>query len=72
MHNLEHTIYEENTEPTLSHINVGTGAMTIKALAQTIKEVIGFHGTTFDKSKPDGTMEAMIAQRCLSSVYGAN
>ncbi|MDB2690572.1 GDP-L-fucose synthase [Planktomarina temperata] len=61
-HNLEQTIYEENTEPMLSHINVGTGVdVTIKELAQTVKDVIGFHGELiFDKSKPDGTMRKLM------------
>ncbi len=38
-------------------VNVGTGTdITIKDLALTIKEVVGFDGAlTFDSSKPDGT-----------------
>ena len=62
VHNLEHAIYEENTEPMLSHINVGTGVdVTIKELAQTVKDVVSFHGELiFDKSKPDGTMRKLM------------
>ena len=62
VHNLEHTIYAENTEPMLSHINVGTGCdVTIKELAQKVKDVVGFHGELiFDKSKPDGTMRKLL------------
>ena len=62
VHNLEQTIYTENTEPMLSHINVGTGVdVTIKELAQNIKEVVGFHGELiFDTSKPDGTMRKLM------------
>ncbi|MDA9854686.1 GDP-L-fucose synthase [bacterium] len=62
VHNLEHTIYTENTEPMLSHINVGTGVdVTIKELAQTIKGVVGFIGELiFDTSKPDGTMRKLM------------
>ena len=62
VHNLEHTIYAENIEPMLSHINVGTGVdVTIKELAQTIKEVVGFHGELiFDTSKPDGTLRKLM------------
>ena len=62
VHNLEHTIYAENIDPMLSHINVGTGVdVTIKELAQTIKEVVGFYGELiFDVSKPDGTMRKMM------------
>ncbi|MDB2369687.1 GDP-L-fucose synthase [Planktomarina temperata] len=62
VHNLKHTIYVENTEPMLCHINVGTGVdVTIKELAHTVKDVIGFHGDlTFDTSKPDGTMRKLM------------
>ena len=62
VHNLEYAIYEENTEPMLSHINVGTGIdVTIKELAQTVKDVVGFQGELiFDKSKPDGTMRKLM------------
>ena len=62
MHNLNYTIYADNTEPMLSHINVGTGIdVTIKELAQTIKEVVGFNGELiFDTSKPDGTMRKLM------------
>ena len=62
VHNLKHKIYSENTEPMLSHINVGTGVdVTIKELAQTVKEVVGFNGELiFDKSKPDGTMRKLM------------
>jgi GDP-L-fucose synthase len=62
VHNLEHTIYAENIEPMLSHINVGTGVdVTIRELAKTIKEVIGFNGELiFDESKPDGTPRKLM------------
>lgn len=62
VHNLNHTIYVENTEPMLSHINVGTGVdVKIKELAQTIKDVVGFNGQLiFDASKPDGTMRKLM------------
>lgn len=41
----------------LEHINIGPGSeTTIKELAETLKEVIGFEGElTWDTSKPDGT-----------------
>ena len=62
VHNLEHTIYADNTVSMLSHINVGTGVdVTIKELAQTIKDVVGFNGELiFDTSKPDGTMRKLM------------
>lgn len=62
VHNLQHTQYSESIEPMLSHINVGTGVdVTIKELAQTVKDVVGFHGELiFDKSRPDGTMRKLM------------
>ena len=70
VHNLDHAIYAENTEPTLSHINVGTGVdVTINELAQTIKEVVGFNGELiFDTSKPDGTMRKLMEVEKLGSL----
>jgi GDP-L-fucose synthase len=44
-----------------THINIGTGTdISIRELANTIKEVIGFDGNfNFDSSKPDGTMKKL-------------
>ena len=44
-----------------THINVGTGKeVSIQALAETIKEIIGFKGKLiFNKEKPDGTMRKL-------------
>ena len=55
--NLKSKIYQANTQPMLSHINVGTGVdCTIRELAETMKKVVGFKGDlVFDTSKPDGT-----------------
>lgn len=62
VHNLAHTVYEENVQPMLSHINIGTGIdVTIKKLAENIKAVVGFNGELmFDTSKPDGTMRKLM------------
>jgi GDP-L-fucose synthase len=45
-----------------SHINVGFGSdMTIKELAETIGQVIGYQGKiTFDTTKPDGTPRKLM------------
>ena len=45
-----------------SLVNIGTGDdMTIRELAETIKEVMGFEGSiTFDASKPDGTPRKLL------------
>jgi nucleoside-diphosphate-sugar epimerase len=55
-------IYEANTQPMLSHINVGTGSdVTILELAQTVAEVTGFKGRIeTDPSKPDGTLRKLM------------
>lgn len=54
--NLERDIYLSNTQPMLSHINVGSGTdVTIRQLAETIGKVVGYSGRIeFDPSKPDG------------------
>jgi GDP-L-fucose synthase len=48
--------YDTNTEPMLSHINIGTGVdCTIRELVETVAEVVGYKGEIkFDLSKPDG------------------
>ena len=60
--NLEKAIYEENTAPMLSHINVGTGVdCTIRELAETIARVVGFEGDLiFDADKPDGAPRKLM------------
>ena len=62
VHNLDKAAYEKNTQPMLSHINIGTGTdVTIRELAETIREVVGFAGEiVFDQTKPDGTMRKLL------------
>ena len=52
------TYAKETKEIRNTHINIGTGVdVSIKELAQTIKEIVGFKGELyFNASKPDGTM----------------
>jgi len=59
---LDEQIYQANTKSMLSHINVGTGVdVTIREMAETMKEVIGFKGElTFDTTKPDGAPRKLI------------
>ena len=54
--------YDANTEPMLSHINVGTGSdISILELAQMVAEVTGFGGNVLtDPSKPDGTPRKLM------------
>jgi GDP-L-fucose synthase len=60
--NLDDATYRENTQPMLSHINVGTGVdCTIRELAETIARVTGFkERLVFDASKPDGTPRKLM------------
>lgn len=55
-------IYQANTQPMLSHINVGTGVdCIIRELAETMAKVVGFTGqVVFDASKPDGTPRKLL------------
>ena len=59
---LDKKTYQENTEPMLSHINVGSGIdCTIAELAQTVKEVTGFTGgLKFDATQPDGAPRKLM------------
>ncbi len=59
---LDAGIYQENTQPMLSHINVGTGVdCTIRELAETLAKVTGFKGKlNFDATKPDGTPRKLM------------
>ena len=67
---LDKRIYHDNTKPMLSHINIGTGIdLTIREMAETMKEVIGFGGKlAFDTSKPDGPPRKLIDVSSLSKM----
>ena len=60
--NLDKETYDRETEPMLSHINVGSGTdVTIRTLAETVARVTGFTGRlTFDATKPDGTPRKLM------------
>jgi GDP-L-fucose synthase len=60
--NLDKNIYDQHTEPMLSHINVGYGNdVTIKELAHTISTVLNYQGNiSFDITKPDGTARKLM------------
>jgi GDP-L-fucose synthase len=67
---LDDATYQANTQPMLSHINVGTGVdCTIRELAETMARVTGFKGKlTFDASKPDGTPRKLMDVTRLKSL----
>lgn len=59
---LDEDIYQRETRPMLSHINVGSGTdVTIRELAETVARVTGFTGQlVFDASKPDGAPRKLM------------
>jgi len=70
VHTLDQDTYLENTEPMLSHINVGTGTdVTIRELAETVQDVVEFKGELlFDPTKPDGTPRKLMDVTLLSNL----
>lgn len=59
---LDNATYEANTEPMLSHINVGTGVdCSIKELTETVARVVGYRGeVVWDVTKPDGAPRKLM------------
>jgi GDP-L-fucose synthase len=68
--NLDKTVYDQNTNPMLSHINVGYGDdLTICQLAEAIANTVNYQGDiTFDVSKPDGTPRKLMDSSRLRSM----
>ncbi len=74
---LDEETYKANTQPMLSHINVGTGKdVTIREMAQTMKRVVGYKGKiAFDITKSDGAPRKLIDVTRLENMgwkYSAN
>lgn len=67
---LDKDTYQANTQPMLSHINVGTGVdCTIREMAETMARVVGFKGAVvFDSTKPDGTPRKLMDVSRLASL----
>jgi GDP-L-fucose synthase len=67
---LDSETYARNTQPMLSHINIGTGEdLAIRDLAKTIGEVVGYQGRiAFDTTKPDGTPRKLMDVGRLKSL----
>jgi GDP-L-fucose synthase len=59
---LDNAIYQQHTQPMLSHINVGTGIdCTIRELVETVAKVVGYEGNiVFDATKPDGAPRKLM------------
>jgi GDP-L-fucose synthase len=60
--NLNLNEYKKETQPMLSHINVGSGIdCTIRELVKTVAKVVGYEGDIiFDTTKPDGTARKLM------------
>ena len=60
--NFSDTYNKSDNQIINTHINIGTGKdLTIKELAETVKQIINFKGQiTWDTSKPDGTMQKLL------------
>ncbi len=59
---LPRELYRQHTQPSLSHLNVGTGVdCSIRELAETISRITGYEGELdFDPSKPDGAPRKLL------------
>ena len=59
---LDDATYQANTQPMLSHINVGTGEdCTIRELVETVAKVTDFKGKiVWDTTKPDGAPRKLM------------
>jgi GDP-L-fucose synthase len=68
--NLSKAVYDQHTQPMLSHINVGCGEdITIREVAGLIAKTVGYTGEiTFDTSKPDGTPRKLMDSSRLNAL----
>tara|TARA_Y100000389_G_scaffold167531_1_gene172790 strand:- start:38865 stop:39833 length:969 start_codon:yes stop_codon:yes gene_type:complete len=68
--NLDKKTYNTHTKQMCSHVNVGSGLdLTIKELAEIIKEVVGYRGEIkFDPTKPDGTPRKFIDSKLINNL----
>ena len=67
---LDKATYAANTQPMLSHINVGTGQdVTILELARQVAKTVGYAGRIeLDTTKPDGTPRKLLDVSRLKSM----
>jgi GDP-L-fucose synthase len=68
--NLDKAVYDQHTQPMLSHINVGCGEdVTIREVAEAIGKTVGYQGDiTFDTTKPDGTPRKLMDSSRLNAL----
>lgn len=67
---LDRATYELNTQPMLSHINVGFGSdITIRDTAEIVAAVVGYTGDIkFDSNKPDGAPRKLMDSSRLEKI----
>jgi GDP-L-fucose synthase len=67
---LEKALYDQHTDPMISHINVGSGSdIAISDLAAAIAKATDYHGKiSFDISKPDGPPRKWIDSSRLNQL----
>lgn len=70
VHDLAKDLFSQHSQPMLSHINIGSGKdVTIRELAQSIKEVVGFNGDLiFDNTRADGPPRKLLDVNVLSNL----
>lgn len=67
---LDRATYEAQTEPMLSHLNVGGGSdIAIGELAAMVARIVGYEGRiTNDLTRPDGTMRKLMSSDKLMAM----
>jgi GDP-L-fucose synthase len=67
---LDKTIYDKNTEPMLSHINVGFGDdVSIRETAELVAKTVSYEGKlVLDSSKPDGAPRKLMDSARLNAL----
>ncbi|MFN3525787.1 MAG: NAD-dependent epimerase/dehydratase family protein, partial [Paracoccus sp. (in: a-proteobacteria)] len=67
---LDRAAYEAQTEPMLSHLNVGGGSdIAIGELAAMVARIVGYEGRiTNDLTRPDGTMRKLMSSDKLMAM----
>lgn len=60
--NMSKELYEKNSDPMLSHINIGSGVdLSINELTELVATTLGYEGKiVWDSTKPDGTPRKLL------------
>jgi GDP-L-fucose synthase len=67
---LDKAAYQANTQPMLSHVNIGSGEdISIGELARLIGKVVGYEGRIeYDRTRPDGTPRKLMDTRRIRAL----